>query len=257
MGRVILHGSAKEASEGVERVRRAGHETELVVPSSLPDLGVLWKNPPDAFIIDLSRRPSDGWNLGIHLRRRKATRRVPLVFAAGDPQKVARARELLPDAVFAPWSRIRSALRRAMANPPADPVVRGVMAGYSGTPLPKKLGIRGGVAVALLGAPQGFESTLGALPEDVRLRRQARGRPDLVLLFVKSRSDLRRRFPVAARALADGGGIWIAWPKKTSGIPSDLTQTFVRSFGLDSGFVDYKICAIDEIWSGLKFARRR
>ena len=74
---------------------------------------------------------------------------------------------------------------------------------------------------------------------------------------MKSRAELARRFPVAARGLAAGGGLWIAWPKKASGVSTDLTQGHVREFGLESGFVDYKICAIDDTWSGLQFARRR
>jgi hypothetical protein len=129
--------------------------------------------------------------------------------------------------------------------------------GYSGTPLPKKLGVRAGAVVTLLGAPPGFERKLGALPEKVRLKRQARGKANLIVLFLKSRAELDRRFPVAARALAEGGGLWIAWPKKASGVTTDLTQATVRRFGLGAGFVDYKICAIDETWSGLLFARRR
>jgi len=132
-----------------------------------------------------------------------------------------------------------------------------VLAGYSGTPLPKKLGIKAESTVALLGAPPGFEKTLGRLPDGVRLRHDARGRPDRIVLFVRSTAELARRFPVAARALAPGGGLWIAWPKKASGVETDLTQTHVREFGLGRQFVDYKICAIDDTWSGLQFARRR
>ncbi|UCF69543.1 MAG: DUF3052 domain-containing protein [Acidobacteriota bacterium] len=130
------------------------------------------------------------------------------------------------------------------------------MAGYSGTPLPKKLGIKPDSTVALLGAPRDFERTLGMLPEGVKLRRQARGRAERVLLFVSARAELARRFPAAVRAMADGGGLWIVWPKKSSGVSTDLSQTEVRGYGLARGLVDYKICAIDETWSGLLFARR-
>ena len=101
-----------------------------------------------------------------------------------------------------------------------------------------------------------FEKTLDNLPDGVRLRRDARGRPDRIVLFVKSVKELAKRFPVAARALAPGGGLWIAWPKKASGLETDLTQQHVREYGLDREFVDYKICAIDPTWSGLQFARR-
>ena len=84
-----------------------------------------------------------------------------------------------------------------------------------------------------------------------------RGRPQLILLFTKSRADLARRFPAAARALAEGGGLWIVWPKKASGVVSDLGENAVREFGLAVGFVDYKVCAVDQTWSGLLFARRK
>jgi hypothetical protein len=91
----------------------------------------------------------------------------------------------------------------------------------------------------------------------VRLVERLKGRADLVVLFTRSRGDLDRRLPPAIRALRDGGGLWIAWPKKASGVSTDVSEAVVRSVGLASGLVDYKIAAIDAIWSGLKFARRR
>jgi len=127
---------------------------------------------------------------------------------------------------------------------------------YAGAPLAKKLGIRPGTAVALLEAPEGFERVLDPLPPDVEIRRGARGRASLVLLFAMSMHDMRKRFATAARLLDQGGSVWIAWPKKASGIATDLNETAVRSFGLAAGWVDYKICAIDETWSGLLFTRR-
>ncbi|MBI2956317.1 MAG: DUF3052 family protein [Acidobacteria bacterium] len=131
------------------------------------------------------------------------------------------------------------------------------MQGYSATPLPKKLGIRAGSVVALLGAPAGFERRLGTLPENIRLVSRLGSAADLILLFARSRAELERRFGSARRALAEGGGIWIAWPKQASGVSTDLTQNEVRAFGLRAGLVDYKVCAIDPTWSGLLFARRR
>jgi CheY-like chemotaxis protein len=254
---VLIHWRPEEGAERAGLLRRAGHEVDLRTPEGTAALRALADDPPDAFVIDLERTPSHGRDLALWLRQRKATRRVPIVFAGGEPAKVARLRELMPDAGYAPWRRIRGELTRALRRPPAEPVVKNVLAGYSGTPLPRKLGIKAGTRVALLGAPAGFEEQLVPLPEEVRLRRDARGRPDRILLFVESRADLARRFPAAARALAVGGGLWIAWPKKASGVSTDLTQDHVRRFGLDRQFVDYKICAIDDVWSGLQFARRR
>jgi hypothetical protein len=131
-------------------------------------------------------------------------------------------------------------------------------AGYSGTPLPKKLGIKAGSAVALIGAPRGFaEETLGPLPEGVAVRSGARSPFGVGLLFARSRADLVRLFPVAVRAMGEPGALWIVWPKKASGVATDLDGNAVREFGLSAGLVDYKIAAIDAVWSGLCFARRK
>jgi hypothetical protein len=253
---VLIHWKKRDAAERARSLRAAGHTVKVAAPQGSPEMKPLLARPPDAFVIDLDHVPSKGRDMGLYIRQRKSTRHVPLVFAGGEREKVARFQKILPDAVFTEWRGIRGAIRKALTSAPADPVVRGAMEGYSGTPLPRKLGIKPGSRVALLGAPTGFEAKLGPLPPDVRLQTTARGDPDLILLFNKSKADLARRFPGAARALAQGGGIWITWPKQASGMKTDLTQNHVRKFGLDRDFVDYKICAIDETWSGLKFARR-
>ena len=258
MSRVsLIHGSTEEGNERVSRLRKAGHRVELFTPEGGDSLQSLIARPPDAFVIDLGRQPAQGRDLAIWLRGRKASRQVPIVFVGGDPKKVAAVKKVLPDAVFTEWRRIRSAIRKAIASPPTDPVRPGAMAGYSGTPLPKKLGIKQGSVVAIMGAPDDFEETLGGLPDDVRLRRRAGGRASLVLLFTKRVAELEQRFPVAVRTMEEGGSLWIAWPKQASGVATDLTQNKVRAYGLDRGLVDYKICAIDETWSGLRFACRK
>jgi hypothetical protein len=131
------------------------------------------------------------------------------------------------------------------------------MAGYSGTPLVRKLGIKPGSLVALLGAPSNFERTLTGLPDSVRFTTRAAGTPDLVVWFATSRRHLEGRARDVARLIVEGSGLWIAWPKKASGVATDLTENVVRDAGLAHGLVDYKVCAIDATWSGLKFARRR
>ncbi len=132
---------------------------------------------------------------------------------------------------------------------------RGAVAGYSGTPLAHKLGVRPGHRIAVVSAPDGFAETL-RLPPRVQLRTQARGRLDVVVFFVTRRTELSRRFPVMQRGLEDNGGLWIAWPKRTSGVATDLTENLVREVGLDCGLVDNKVAAINNIWSGLRFVRR-
>jgi hypothetical protein len=254
---VLIHWNAQEAKEQTKRLRAAGHAAEFLVPQGGASLRVFRENPPDAFVIDLSRLPSQGCAAATFLRQQKSTRRVPLVFVGGEPQRVERVRNLLPDAEYAEWARIGSALRRAIENPPSNPSVPGTMARYAGVPLATKLGIRPAAIVLLLGAPAGFERNLEKLPPGARLQRRTKIIPNLVLFFAKSRAELARRFPSAARSLAKGGGVWIIWPKRTSGAATDLTQSVVRTLGLGAGFVDYKICSVNDKWSGLLFAPRR
>jgi Protein of unknown function (DUF3052) len=132
------------------------------------------------------------------------------------------------------------------------------LAGYSGTPLAKKLGIREGHLVAWLGAPTTFAPLLGELPLGAKVRKSARVAHslDVIVLFAKAMSDLTKRLPRAAKTLAYDGGLWIAWPKRASGIETDVGESVVRTAGLGVGLVDNKVCAIDETWSGLRFVHR-
>ena len=129
------------------------------------------------------------------------------------------------------------------------------MAGYSGTPLPKKLGIKEGSRIALVNAPEDFQSELGELPHNVQFIKPTKSL-DIILLFVMNERALTRDFAKLAAKLVSNGMIWIAWPKKSSGVATDLSEQRVREIGLDAGLVDVKICAIDETWSGLKFVYR-
>ena len=153
-------------------------------------------------------------------------------------------------------ARARAATKARPASAPPRPEVSSP-AGYSGTPLPRKLGIKEGAVVLLIGAPGGFEKTLGDLPVGVRLVRRTTAAPDLTLWFPAARRELERDVRRRGIAATEKGGIWIAWPKKASGVVTDLTETHVREAGLANGLVDFKICAIDATWSGLRFARRR
>jgi hypothetical protein len=130
------------------------------------------------------------------------------------------------------------------------------MAGYSGTPLPQKLGIRDGGRVSLVGAPAGLEELLRPLPDGVTISTRL-GPADVILFFTRAAAPLAKRFPALIKALRPGGSIWIAWPKKASGVATDVTENVVRDIGLPLGVVDTKVCAIDETWSGLRFQRRR
>jgi len=132
-----------------------------------------------------------------------------------------------------------------------------VAAGYSGTPLARKLGIKEGHAVAVLKAPDGFEALLEGLPEGVTFRSAARGTNDVLVSFHTRRADLERRLPVFLAAMDVDGGLWIAWPKRASGVPTDITEDALREVCLPLGLVDNKVCAIDDTWSGLRVVWRR
>jgi hypothetical protein len=142
----------------------------------------------------------------------------------------------------------------AMASAQANASTK--TSGYSGTPLVRKLGIKPDARLAVLGAPSGFETTLGELPTGVSIRRRARGPLDVILAFFVHRSDLERRLPGLASALQPAGGLWIAWPKRASGVATDVTENVVRELGLAAGLVDNKVCAVDEVWSGLRLVYR-
>jgi hypothetical protein len=130
------------------------------------------------------------------------------------------------------------------------------MAGYSGTPLADKLGIKEGHRVAFVSAPDGFLELLGELPEGVTVKSRASRPLDVIVFFTKRRADLMRRIPVLRRAMEPAAGLWIAWPKRASGVETDMTEDVARELGLANRLVDNKVAAIDETWSGLRLVIR-
>ena len=253
----LVHWKAAEAPERIEWLCSAGFEATFRPLDTLDDMKALSADPGDAVVIDLGRLPSHGRELGVYLRSRKSSRGTPLLFVGGQPDKVQRVRDVLPDAAYAAWSDVGEALRNAIADAPADPrVPSSGFEAYTATPLVSKLGIRAGYSVLLVDAPDGFAETLGPLPESVTLHE----RPDepcrMGIWFAMSRSDIVERLDEVLRGVAETGSLWIAWPKKASGVPSDLSQVVVRDTGLGMGLVDYKVCSIDGTWSGLLFTRR-
>jgi hypothetical protein len=130
-------------------------------------------------------------------------------------------------------------------------------AGYSGTPLAKKLGVKEGHVLALLGAPKGFDRELDGLADGVTIRTRAAGTADVIVSFHTERADLERRVPKLIEVLDVDGGLWIAWPKKASKVPTDITEDTVREIFLPLGLVDNKVCAIDDVWSGLRVVWRK
>lgn len=199
----LIHWNAAEASDGAGILRALGYRVDAS-PFSPAELRKLKTYPADAFLIDLSRLPSQGRDVALFIRQVKATRHIPLVLIEGDREKVAGVRRILPDAIYTMWSKIRGPLTRVLSRPPKAPVVPG----------------------------------------------------DLTLWFVRSRRELEGQIR-AMTSRAASAGLWILWPKRTSGMSTDLTQNVVRRVGLRAGLVDFKISAVDATWSGLRFTLRK
>jgi CheY-like chemotaxis protein len=253
---LLVHWNESEAEERARTIEKYRHEVRTLFSSQKERLAQVRNFPPDLFVITLDREPFHGREVASYFRRIKSTRNVPILFVGGDAGRVANVRMLLPDAHFAEWGGIKSAIVKAIRNPLKAPVVPGTMVGYSGTPLPKKLGIRENCAYALCNAPDRFERKLDPLPAGASFVEDARG-ANVAVLFATSQAELARDFRPLAKSLPEKVAFWIAWPKKASGVKTDLTENVIREFGLGAGWVDYKVCAIDETWSGLCFARRK
>jgi len=252
----LIHRQAAASAERADTLTSLGYHVDAR-PFGREALGELRASPPDGFVIDLGRAPSFGRDVAVSIRMYKATRHVPIVFVGGDPQKVARIQALLPDATYTTWTDIGSVLTHAIAHPPDNPTVpASAMEAYRGTPLVKKLGIKPRATVVLVGAPDGFEQLLTGLPPNVQVQRSVQGRRDLTLWFVRSRRELEGSVAEMG-SYAESGGLWIIWPKKASGVESDVSQTVVRAAGLAAGLVDFKVCSVDATWSGLRFTARK
>lgn len=208
---------------------------------------------PAAIIIDLDKTPSHGRALAILLRSSKSTREIPIVFAGGQPDKIDRLRRDLPGSVFTDWKNLAKSLKQAIRDGP-QPTVPNYMRQFYGSSLPKKLGLKDEVAV--VNAPENFEQHLGDL-DGVSFRSVISRSTNLVIWFVRSRAELEDGLDLMVVRLPESRSMWIAYPKRTSRHASDLTQKDLRAFALEAGLVDYKICAIDDDWSALKFTRKR
>jgi CheY-like chemotaxis protein len=250
----IIHWRPSEARPLIETCRAGGFEVEYDdIPS--PALAKeIRHNQPDALVIDLTRLPSHGREMAMAIRRTKFSRHIPIVFVDGEPEKVAAVRKALPDATFTSrkqlCSRIEAAIARPVANPIAPP---GVMERYGSRTKAQKLGIKEGSTVAVVDPPHDYETVLGDLGEGVELVENPAAVHPVTLWFVRDPAAvlaaLRRMHAIAPRTR-----LWILRPK---GPKSQLNETFLREAGNEVGLVDYKICAINDYWTGMVFARRK
>lgn len=250
----LIHWNEDEGLERRQQLEALGFATGFDAGDVTRVLRAIRADAPDAVVIDLSRMPSHGREVARVLRSSKTTRAIPLVFVDGEKEKVALTRALLPDACFTTWRRIKTALPKAIASPVKTPVApTDVM---SAKPTSAKLAIKTGHKVCVVGAPTGFVDGLKPLPAKVTFTARADSSSDLYLCFVRSARELQSHV-VMLRDAIDRQTLWMIWPKKASGVKSDLDGNVVRLTGLSAGWVDFKICSVDATWSGLAFKRRR
>ncbi len=260
----LIHWNEDEGLERQQQLEALGVDAAFDFGDGVFVLRQIRSGPPDAVVIDLSRMPSHGREVAHALRSAKATRHLPIVFVDGEPEKVKKTKLLLPDATFTTWGRIKTALPKAIARPIKNPVIPDH--NVWGKPTVAKLGVKPGFKVALLGSPKGFADTLAPLPAKVTFTARPDRDADIYICFARTAPELlahlvgvgdaadppSRRFGGTSRQT-----LWLAWPKKASGIRSELDGNIVRETGLRGGWVDFKVCAISDIWSGLAFKRRK
>ena len=255
-GTVSIIG-ALPAATWITRLADAGYVMDREAITGPDDLKRLARQPPSAVVIDLDRAPARGRDIALALRQRVATRRIPIVFVASDRSVFTRLKALPLETMHAAPDDVVTALASALAMPPSGAApTPAATAGYSGTPLLRKLGIKPGMRVVLVKPPDGFTAILAPLPPDVTLRTTNRGARDVTIWFTRSRRELERGMTRMAEVAGDAR-LWISWPKRTSALAADHTGDDVRRVGLAAGLVDFKVCAVDEDWSGLAFVRRR
>lgn len=244
----LIHWNDDELAARVTRLERAGFTVSTAPSKSL--VSSIRAAAPEVLVVDLSRLPAQGVAIAAMIRQTKWGRALPVVFVDGAPEKVERARTVLPDATYTAWAKVKSAVREALAAPAAKPVVPKRLFAASTVPLAKKLAIRPNTTVVLLDAPGSFEDQLGELPEGVTLR--DRGRGDLVVWFLRAAEDLERDIE---RVFEQAGAspVWMAWRKRTADPTSELTSNLVLDVGRAMGRVDSKVCAIDDVWSAMMF----
>jgi CheY-like chemotaxis protein len=250
----IIHWRSAESGPLIEACRAGGFAVEyddIPFPALAKSIR---HDQPDALVIDLTHLPSHGREVAMAIRRTKFSRHIPIVFVDGEPEKVALIRKQLPDATFTTRKQLCAGIRKAIANPVANPIAPlGVMERYGSRTRAQKLGIKPNSTVAVIDPPRDYETVLGDLGEGVELVENPASVHPVTLWFMRDPdavlAALRRM-----RAIADKTRLWIVRPK---GPKSQLNENFLRDAGNEVGLVDYKICAIDEHWTGIVFARRK
>jgi hypothetical protein len=248
----LFHWRAQEAKPLIAALRAAGYTVDYPGDKANGNWRSLRETPPLAAVIDLTRLPSHGRYVAAEIRATKSIRHIPIVFVDGEPEKVDAIRKVLPDAVYTSRARLASALKRV--KPLADPVIAPRFMDRTDRTTAEKLGIKAGARVALIDAPPDYLRVLGKLPEDVEIEEEPEETLPLTLWFVREPDGyLAGLGRMRKRALTSR--IWIVYPKGRQA--SGLTQSLIREAALAVGLVDYKVCSVNEIWTGLLFTRKK
>ena len=246
------------ARERAGALRAAGFTVDASPLGISGLIGHFREMSPAAVLIDLDRLPSHGREVAIVLRNSKSTRYIPIVFAGGLAEKVERVRRELPDASFTDWKTVGAALKKALKKRLAAPVQPvAYMQRYAGSSLVNKLGVKTGMKVAVLAAPDDFEDRLGELPEGVEFQSKVTRETAVAIWFVRSRVELAADLEFLAARLPERGGIWVVHPKQAGRYRADFNQRDVMAMGVAAGLAVSKVCAVDADWSGLMFRRKK
>jgi hypothetical protein len=250
----LFHWKSTEAPALITKLRAAGFEAVHRAETQSPSVRELKESGAVAVVIDLSRLPSHGKYVGAWLRGSKTTRHIPLVFVGGEAEKVMAIKKQMPDAVYTSVAGVGAALKKAIAQPPRDPVVpRQMMETSPGRTAAQKMGIREGSVVGLIDPPADYLKVLGVLPDGVVLEEDSQQVCPVTVWFVHDPGEYEAAL-VSRRALAAKSHLWIVWQK---GRRDGLNGNFVREAALAMGLVDYKICSLDGLWTGMVFAVKK
>jgi CheY-like chemotaxis protein len=251
----VIHWKPAEAEPLVAAVRAAGFEAEYEPdPNGSVQARVIAANPPDAIVIDLSRLPSHGREVAVWLRNRKSTRAIPLVFFGGESAKVEAVQAVLPDAAYATERTLVRLLKAACKDRVPNPVIPpSAMERFKAKSAAQKLGIVAGATVAAIDAPRDYAAVIGEVPEGAEFFEDPEAVKAVTLWFIRDSEamvgGLRRM-----RAIAPKTKLWILWPKAST---NRFREGSIRELGIENGLVDYKICSVNEQWSGILFARKK
>jgi len=248
----LFHWRSAEAGPLIAKLRSAGYEAVYSRETEAPSVREIRDAAPVAIVIDLSRMPSHGRYVAAWVRGSKSIRHIPIVFVDGDPAKVEAIRREIPDALYTTQARLPAALKRA--KPVNDPVVpKQMMETDPARTAAQKLGIREGAMVGLIDPPADYKKVLGKLPPGVVLEENPDRVRVVTLWFVHDPGEYEAAL-AARRALAAHSRLWILWQK---GRRDGMNGNFIRQGALAMGLVDYKICSVDGVWSGMVFAVKK